>query len=119
LGVTPALLNRTAPSRLAGLLPLVACALAAFACAPPAPETRNEENTPSAVSSIEQGRLLYLRKCDQCHALPAVQDHSPEKWDDILNKMKVQAALTPREDYLVRAWVVTSSQWMRDSLSIR
>jgi hypothetical protein len=118
LDVTPAR-SRTAPSRFAGFLTLTACALAASACARPAPETRKEENTSSTLGSIEQGRLLYIRKCDQCHALPAVQDHSPEKWDDILNKMKVQAALTPREDYLVRAYVVTSSQWMRDSLSNR
>jgi hypothetical protein len=74
---------------------------------------------PSTLGSLEQGRELYIQKCDRCHALPAVQDHSPEKWDRIMNKMKVEAALTPREDYLVRTYVVSSSIWLRDSLKIR
>jgi hypothetical protein len=74
---------------------------------------------PSTVSTLDQGRDLYVARCDKCHALPAVQDHSPEKWDRIMNKMKLEAELTPREDYLVRTYVVSSSGWVRDSLSIR
>ena len=57
-------------------------------------------------------------KCDKCHGIPVVQDHSPEKWDKIMNKMKLEAQLTAREDYLIRTYVVSSSAWLRDSLSI-
>ena len=78
-----------------------------------------ESGKPSTVSSLEQGRDLYVLKCGTCHALPVVQDHSPEKWDRIMNKMKVEADLKPREDYLIRTYVVSSSAWLRDSLKIK
>ena len=105
----------------------IACALMAFACAGkflPVPSEgqaayATKSGTPSTVSTLDQGRNLYILKCDKCHALPAVQDHSPEKWDKIMTRMKVEAGLTPREDYLVRTYVVSSSAWLRDSLQIR
>lgn len=77
-----------------------------------------KSGSPSTVSTLEQGRSLFVMKCDKCHDLPVVQDHEPEKWDRIMNKMTVEAALSPREDYLVRTYVVSSSAWLRDSLSI-
>jgi hypothetical protein len=115
---------RQRPARLAAG---IACALLAFACAGkllPQPSEgqaafATRSGKPSTVGTLEQGRALYIQKCDKCHALPSVQDHSPEKWDRIMNKMKVEAELTPREDYLVRAYVVSSSAWVRDSLRIR
>jgi hypothetical protein len=105
----------------------IACALLALACAGkllPEPSEgqaalATRSGKPSTVSSLEQGRALYIQKCDRCHSLPSVQDHSPEKWDRILNRMKTEAALTPREDYLVRTYVISSSAWVRDSLKIR
>jgi cytochrome c5 len=105
----------------------IACALMALACAGkllPEPSEgqaayATKSGTPSTVSTLDQGRDLYILKCDKCHALPSVQDHTPEKWDKIMTKMKVEAALTAREDYLVRTYVVSSSAWLRDSLKIR
>ena len=103
------------------------CALLAFACAGkflPQPSEgqaayATKSGSPSTVSSLEQGRRLCVQKCDGCHAIPVVQDHSPEKWDRIMNKMRIEANLTPREDYLVRTYVVSSSAWLRDSLKIQ
>ena len=105
----------------------IAGALMALACAGkflPEPSEgqaayATKSGKPSTVSTLDQGRSLYVMKCDKCHALPVVQDHSPEKWERIMNKMKVEAALKPREDYLIRTYVVSSSAWLRDSLKIK
>jgi cytochrome c5 len=117
-------------SGISGVAPLfagIACALVALACASkmlPQPSEgqaayATKSGKPSTVNSLDQGRDLYILKCDKCHSLPTVQDHSPEKWDKIMNKMKGEADLSAREDYLIRTYVVTSSAWVRDSLRIR
>src|SRR4051812_12500350 len=98
----------------------LACALMALACAGkflPQPSEAQAEyatrsGTPSSLGSLQQGRQLFVQKCDGCHELPVVQDHSPEKWDKIMNKMRTEARLTDREDYLIRTYVVSSSAWL-------
>ena len=110
------------PLRFAG----IGCALLALACAGkflPQPSEgqaayATKSGKPSTVSTLDEGRDLFVMKCDKCHDLPIVQDHEPEKWERIMNKMSVQAALTPHEDYLVRTYLVSSSAWLRDSLSL-
>jgi hypothetical protein len=114
-------------TKLTRLIAGVSCALLALACAGkflPVPSEgqaayATKSGKPSTVGTLDQGRSLYVLKCDKCHALPVVQDFSPEKWDRIMGKMKVEAALTAREDYLIRTYVVSSSAWLRDSLNIR
>ena len=109
------------------LLAGLACVFLALACAgkflPQPSEAQaafaTRSGTPSSLSSLQQGRQLFVAKCDGCHELPYVQDHDPEKWASIMDKMRVQAKLSDREDYLIRTYLVSSSAWVRDSLSIR
>jgi cytochrome c5 len=94
---------------------LVACALFLIACAGRARSGSDEApaaSRPAAASPFEEGRRLYTQKCDGCHVLPQLGAHSPEKWDRILDRMKVEARLSPREDHLVRNFVIASAAMM-------
>ena len=103
------------------------CAFLALACAGkflPKPtqaqaDFATRSGTPSTLTSLQQGRQLFVAKCDGCHTLPYVQDHTPEQWVKIMNKMRVEAKLTDREDYLVRTYVISSAEWVKDSLAAR
>lgn len=96
-----------------------ACALLLLACAG-GPSNEDETRTDApAMSPLEQGRVLYAAKCDDCHVLPGPGAHTPENWDRILNRMKVEARLTPREDYLVRTYIISSAARIQDSLASR
>jgi hypothetical protein len=95
---------------------LAACALLLLACAgrlrSGAGEAPPASARPAAVTPFEEGRRLYTQKCDGCHILPQLGAHAPEKWDRILDRMKVEARLTPREDHLVRNYVIASAAMM-------
>jgi cytochrome c1 len=103
------------------------CAFLALACAGKLLPQPNElqaayatrAGTPSTLTSLQEGRQLYVAKCDGCHSLPYVQDYSPAEWVDYMNEMSVEAKLSATEDALVRTYVVTSALWLRDSLSFR
>jgi len=95
------------PSRfLAG----VACAFWVSACVGP---RRPPEPKAAPANGPVEGRALYEARCDECHALPPPGAHAPETWSLILDRMKVKARLTPREEHLVRAYVLANAAWTR------
>jgi hypothetical protein len=73
---------------------------------------------PATLASLSEGRTVFIMKCDGCHGLPGIQKFSIPKWNRWLDSMKVEAELTPREDSLVRAYVLSSSGWLQDSLAL-
>jgi hypothetical protein len=44
--------------------------------------------TQTIPESESPGAKLYLKKCTQCHGLPAPQRHTAEQWDHLLVMME-------------------------------
>ena len=44
--------------------------------------------TQTIPESESPGAKLYLKKCTQCHGLPAPKRHTAEQWDHLLVMMK-------------------------------
>ena len=44
--------------------------------------------TQTIPESESPGAKLYLKKCTQCHGLPAPQRHTAEQWDHLLVMMQ-------------------------------
>lgn len=72
---------------------------------------------PATLADLHEGRRLFVMKCDGCHGLPGIQKFGTTKWVRWLDSMKVEAELSPREDTLVRAYVLAASGWLQDSLA--
>ncbi|MHC4223446.1 MAG: hypothetical protein ACYSX0_02665 [Planctomycetota bacterium] len=83
------------------LLKSVLLALLAAACA----STRTSTRSTSAVAG--EGRALYERSCQRCHALYMPRLYDPGEWDFFVRKYGRKARLTGEQrvivlDYLVR-----------------
>lgn len=97
---------------IASILILSACAgPSSSGSAEPQGESRSAPPAPSRVSPFDEGRVVFEAKCQECHALPRPGAHNVENWGRILDRMRVKARLTPREDALVRAYVIASAAW--------
>ena len=77
---------------------------------------------PATLASLSEGRTVFVMKCDGCHGLPGIQKFSGpyagQKWNRWLDSMRTEAELTPREDSLVRAYVLSASGWLQGSLAV-
>lgn len=70
----------------------------------------------TTLTELQEGRELVLRKCEGCHSLYRFRKASPEKWPVIMDSMSIQAKLTPRQDTLIRTYLIVVSGHLRDSL---
>ena len=77
---------------------------------------------PATLASLNDGRHIFVMKCDGCHGLPSIRKFSgplsETKWNQWLDSMRTEAELSPREDSLVRAYVLSASGWLQDSLAV-
>ena len=71
----------------------------------------------TTLADLQEGRALVLRKCEGCHSLYRFKKGSPEKWPAIMDSMSIQAKLTPRQDTLIRTYLIVVSGHLRDSLT--
>ena len=74
---------------------------------------------PSSLEELREGRQMLVQKCGGCHSLPRLRRYAPEKWPAIMDSMRVEAKLYPREDSLIRAYLTAASGQLRDSLRLR
>jgi hypothetical protein len=58
------------------------------------------------LSSLRQGRTLFVHRCIECHTLPAIWKYSREDWPRIVNDMSHRASLKPAERDAVIAYIL-------------
>ena len=92
--------------RLVGLcFALVGCETANYApiVAPP----RKMEAT-----KLERGRQLFVRRCIECHTLPAIWKYSREDWPEIVNDMSHRASLDSADREAVISYILAARKQM-------
>jgi hypothetical protein len=100
----------------------VALSLLACAGSPPMPGENHlryaeQHGYVTTLPELEQGRSLFLQKCDRCHFQPRIKRRGPEKWPAIMDKMRLKAELSSRQDTLIRTYLMVASGNLRDSLA--
>jgi mono/diheme cytochrome c family protein len=63
---------------------------------------------PEELTSLQQGRKLYIDHCGSCHNLYKPDSYSKEKWTHQMQEMKVEAKISDAQadlilDYLTSA----------------
>jgi hypothetical protein len=84
---------------------LIGCETASLAPPPVTSQMANTGGRQVSLATLQQGRNLYVSRCIECHALPAVSSHSATKWPGTVDRMSARASLKPAErdaliDYL-------------------
>src|SRR6266581_4550175 len=91
------------------LLPLilVACETANYAPRVTPTMTRSTSRAKQNVDvvKLERGRNLFVRRCIECHTLPAMWKYSRDDWPKIVNDMSHRASLKPAERDAVIAYI--------------
>jgi hypothetical protein len=59
---------------------------------------------------LQQGRDLYIKYCDRCHALYSPDYYSPAQWKTILNNMSPKTSISASELILVTKYVSKGNQ---------
>ena len=82
-------------------LAFVGCETANYA---PLVTTRRQAET----TKLERGRQLFVRRCIECHTLPAIWKYSRDDWPKIVNDMSHRASLKPEERDAVIAYILAA-----------
>lgn len=59
------------------------------------------------VSTLNQGRSLYVRRCGNCHALYAPAELTESEWRASVAEMRERAHVQPNEEGLILKYLVT------------
>ena len=63
-------------------------------------------------TKLERGRQLFVRRCIECHTLPAIWKYSREDWPQIVNDMSHRASLKSGERDAVIAYILAARKQM-------
>ena len=63
----------------------------------------------ATLASLDQGRTLLLRKCNDCHNTPAINLETPATWPGKIDEMGERAHLKPTDIELIKRYVVTAA----------
>ena len=63
----------------------------------------------ATLASLDEGRTLLLRKCNDCHNTPTMSQETPAKWPDKIEEMGQRAHLKPTDIELIKRYVVTAA----------
>jgi len=74
--------------------------------APPVRSTSRDD------SKLERGRQLFVRRCIECHTLPAIWKYSREEWPRIVDDMSHRASLKPAEREAVIGYILAARSEM-------
>ncbi len=61
-------------------------------------------------TTLERGRVIYLRDCGRCHTPVSVSTYDEQGWREILPKMYEKAYLSSQESADLGAYVLTVSR---------
>lgn len=60
-----------------------------------------------ATDQLAAGRQLFVRRCIECHSLPAINEHPASAWPALVSKMAGRAGLTAAEREAVLAYILS------------
>jgi mono/diheme cytochrome c family protein len=69
-----------------------------------APQITSTKHNPE----LERGRILFVRRCIECHTLPAIWKYSQEDWPKIVTNMSHRSSLKDVERDAVIAYVLAA-----------
>ena len=55
--------------------------------------------------TLREGRRLFVRRCIECHTLPALWRYSADDWPEIVDSMAHRASLKPAERDAIVAYI--------------
>jgi hypothetical protein len=55
---------------------------------------------------LQQGRVLFVHRCIECHTLPPLWHYSTEDWPEIVSSMSHRASLKPPEREAVLSYIL-------------
>lgn len=58
------------------------------------------------LTKLNEGRTLFVHRCIECHALPALWRYTTTDWSEIVNSMSHRASLKPTERDAVIAYIL-------------
>ena len=59
-------------------------------------------------TTLDRGRMLFVRRCIECHTLPPIWKYSREDWPKIVNDMSHRASLKPEDREAVIAYILAA-----------
>jgi cytochrome c5 len=62
----------------------------------------------ATAASLEQGRQIFLHRCNECHKHPALGAYSDAQWEKIMPRMGGKANLAPAETEQVLQFVLAA-----------
>ncbi len=96
--------------------PVLAVGLALSSCrvgppaVTPAVVTEARATWPQATPwSLDQGRALFMDRCERCHGLPRPASQSPKAWPGLMDKMGNRAGMTREEKRKVLEYLMASA----------
>ena len=60
----------------------------------------------TTVSTLNEGRALYVRRCGTCHSLYAPAEFAEPEWRASIAEMRDRAHVQPREEDLILKYLV-------------
>ena len=62
----------------------------------------------TSLATLEEGRVLFVHRCIECHTLPAFWHYSAKDWPPILDEMAHRSRLTPGEREAILAYILAA-----------
>ncbi|MDD2799550.1 MAG: hypothetical protein PHV20_13245 [Bacteroidales bacterium] len=63
--------------------------------------TTSDATANASLKELEQGRMIYINRCKQCHGLANPDKYTRNDWQIIVGKMSLRAKLTVNESTLL------------------
>ena len=83
-----------------------------FACSKNPGNTQNlyvptsaDVTSNATLSELQQGRVLYVNNCAECHGLHSPDEYTSSQWSSIMSSMGPRTNMSPAQIELVRKYV--------------
>ena len=63
---------------------------------------------PAVLTSLQEGRSLYIKHCGSCHNLYKPQSYTKEKWTHQMQEMKVEAKISDEQADLILGYLISA-----------
>jgi mono/diheme cytochrome c family protein len=67
--------------------------------------TSSDVTSNATLSELQQGRVLYVNNCGDCHGLYSPDSYSSSQWNSVMNSMAPKTNLSTSEVNLVKKYL--------------
>jgi hypothetical protein len=89
-----------------GLFLMLASAAACSGASPPHATALDAERGKVALTDLQEGRTLLVRRCGGCHQPPMPGAHTTHDWPKMIDEMRTRANLDARQQQLILQYLV-------------